>query len=107
MKKVFIAGPYTLGDIGVNVKNHMITFDALCNYGFAPFNPLLFHFQHIMHPRSYNDWTKIDNEYLLICDAVLRLPGKSLGADNEVKLAHTANIPVFYTIEKLIEYGAY
>ena len=104
MKKVFIAGLYTLGGVGVNVKNHMIAFDTLYNYGFAPFNPLLFHFQHIMYPRSYNDWIEIDNEYLLICDAVLRIPGESFGADNEIKLAHTANIPVFFHMRDLLIY---
>ena len=34
-----------------------------------------------------------------MCDAVLRLPGASTGADNDVKLAHERGIPVYFKIE--------
>lgn len=33
------------------------------------------------------------------CDAVLRLPGPSQGADNDVRLANERGIPVYYRIE--------
>ena len=102
MKKIFIAGPYTKGDVAVNVNNHMRAHSLLMDAGFAPFNPLLFHFQHMAHPRPYEDWTKLDNEYLLVCDAVLRLSGESKGADAEVKLARKNGIPIYYNINKLI-----
>jgi len=32
------------------------------------------------------------------CDAILRLPGASKGADNDVRLARERGIPVFYTV---------
>jgi hypothetical protein len=35
------------------------------------------------------------------CDAVLRLPGTSSGADNDVRLATARGIPVYYTIEEI------
>lgn len=36
---------------------------------------------------------------LRICDAVLRLPGESKGADNDVRLAKERGIPVYYRLE--------
>lgn len=32
------------------------------------------------------------------CDAILRLPGASKGADNDVRLAQERGIPVFYAV---------
>ncbi len=39
------------------------------------------------------------------CDAILRLPGDSKGADNDVKLAHARGIPVYYNIAEIPVYG--
>jgi len=104
MFKVYIASPYTLGDVAVNVKNQMDVADLLMNAGIAPFVPLYSHFQHMAHPRPYQDWIKLDNEWVLVCDAVLRLPGESTGADDETTLAMENQIPVFYTIEEVLAY---
>jgi len=35
------------------------------------------------------------------CDAVLRLPGASKGADNDVKIALEKGIPVYYRLEDI------
>jgi hypothetical protein len=35
------------------------------------------------------------------CDAILRLPGASKGADNDVRLAHERGIPVYYSSEEI------
>jgi hypothetical protein len=39
------------------------------------------------------------------CDAILRLPGESKGADNDVRLAHARGIPVYYNIDDVPEYA--
>jgi hypothetical protein len=39
------------------------------------------------------------------CDAILRLPGESKGADNDVKLAKERGIPVYYHINEIPQYG--
>lgn len=104
MIKVYIASPYTLGDVAVNVKTQIDTYDILMDNGFAPFAPLYSHFQHMVHPRPYEDWIKIDLVWVKVCDCVLRLPGKSSGADGEVKFAQDNNIPVFYSLEELYDY---
>lgn len=40
------------------------------------------------------------------CDAILRLPGESKGADNDVRLAHERGIPVYYTIDEIPIFAA-
>ena len=35
------------------------------------------------------------------CDAVLRLPGESTGADNDVRLARGRGIPVYFGVEEV------
>ena len=101
MIKVYIASPYTFGDVAVNVRTQIDCAHELMNRGFAPFVPLYSHFQHMIHPRPYEDWMKIDYEWVLVCNCVLRLPGESKGADAEVGLAKENNIPVFYNIDEL------
>jgi len=102
VKKVYVAGPYTLGDVAVNVRNAIIAADVLANHGFAPFVPHLSHFWHMHRPRSYAEWLAIDFAFLLSCDLVLRLPGESPGADLEVKTAQERNIPVYFDIDTLL-----
>lgn len=104
MIKVYIASPYTLGDVAVNVKLQLDAVDALMNKGFAPFAPLYSHFQHMAHPRPYEDWVKIDLEWVKVCDCLLRLQGESKGADNEVKYAKELGLPVFYSMGELCKY---
>lgn len=38
------------------------------------------------------------------CDAILRLPGESKGADNDVRLAKERGIPVYYQFSEIPEY---
>lgn len=102
MIKVYIASPYTIGDVAVNVKLQLDTANKLMDLGFAPYVPLLTHFQHLVHPRPYGDWIKLDNEWVLVCDCVLRLGGESKGADAEVELAKKNHIPVYYSIKELL-----
>ena len=104
MIKVYIASPYTKGDVAVNVKVQMDVADVLIERGFAPFVPLYSHFQHMAHPRPYQDWIKLDLEWVASCDCLLRLKGESEGADGEVKYAKELRLPVFYSVEALYEY---
>jgi hypothetical protein len=104
MIKVYIASPYTLGDIAVNVKAQIDCADKLITAGYAPFAPLYFHFQHMVHPQPYHVWINLDLEWVKVCDCVLRLPGESKGADNEVAVALSYGIPVFRSMDALNEY---
>lgn len=102
--KVYIASAYSIGDQAVNVKTQIDMADQLMTLGFAPFVPLLSHFQHMIHPRPYQDWVDIDLEWVRACDCVLRLPGESKGADGEVALAKEIGIPVFYELLDLLRH---
>ena len=101
--KVYIAGPYTKGDTAINVREAILAGDQIYSMGFIPFIPHLTHFWHIVCPRPYEQWLKLDIEWLLVCDAVLRLPGDSSGADAEVLLATNSGIPVYFGMEEFIK----
>lgn len=101
MITVYIASPYSNGDQAVNVRNSFLMADRLSALGFAPYVPLYSHFWHFLSPHPYEFWTKLDLEWVLRCDCLLRMPGDSSGADNEVKYAQMNNIPVFYSVEEL------
>jgi len=103
MKRVYIASPYSTGDQAVNVRRQIDCAEELMNLDFVPYAPLLSHFQHLVHPRSIKDWYKFDNEWVRTCHYLLRLPGKSKGADDEVELAERQGIPVFHDIEELVK----
>jgi len=101
---VYIAAPYTLPSICNNVRIAISVANELMNEGYMPFCPHLFHFQNISHTRPEREWLEIDKEWLKVCDVVLRLKGKSKGADAEVALAKKLGIPVVRTIEQLGKY---
>lgn len=110
--KVYVASPYTLGWMPTMIKIQMDVSNELMDLGFCPFVPLLAHFLEIYNPRTEEDWLRTDLAYLKVSDAVLRLRPKdkdgneipSAGADLECKTARENNIPVFESIEELVEY---
>jgi hypothetical protein len=99
--KVFIAGPYTLGDVAVNVREACLAAEKVWEAGHLPFVPLLYHLWHLVSPHEYRYWTDLDNAWLAECDVLLRLPGESVGADNEVALADLLGTPVVHSVEEL------
>lgn len=106
MIAVYIASPYTKGDVGDNVNKSMLMADYLEELGFLAFTPLLSHFRHLVNPRPYEYWLDKDLEWLKRCDCVLRMEGESNGADQEVAFADLEGIPVFYSVDELVEqYG--
>ncbi len=103
-RRIFVSGPYTLGDVAVNVRRAMDWADILIDRGYVPYVPHLSHFMHINNPRTYEEWIRIDNAWLLICDGVLRIQGESAGADNETFLAVKNGIPVFQSVTEMDNY---
>ena len=104
MKKVYIASPYTQGDVGQNVGIAMSFSHAILDNGHCPISPLLSHFLHIHRQRHYEDWIAMDLELVKVSDCLIRLPGDSNGADGEVRLARELGIPVFYDKADLFTY---
>jgi hypothetical protein len=106
MKTVYIASPYTkpAGNEQENVDKSFDVAIQLIELGYAPYAPLYSHYLHLRKPQPYDVWMRIDVEYLLrSADCLLRLPGESSGADEEVKLAIENDIPAFYSVEALVE----
>jgi len=103
MIRVYIASPYTIGDVAENVANSMAAASDLICFGYAPYCPLLNHYLQIAHPQDYDKWMELDIEWLKQCDAVLRLPGESKGADVEVRFAEENDIPVYHSLFELRE----
>jgi hypothetical protein len=98
---VYVASPYTKGDVAVNVKDSLFIADYLLELGIVPFVPLLSHFWHFLSPKSYETWFELDLAWILKCDALYRVAGESDGADKEVLFAIENKIPVFYGINTL------
>lgn len=98
---VYIASPYSIGDVAVNVRESLLMADKLESLGYMVYAPLLSHFRHMIAPHEYEYWLERDKEWLLKCDCVLRMPGQSMGANTECWFANDNNIPVFLSIEEL------
>lgn len=101
MIKVYIAGPITIGDRNENIRNALDIASQLLSKGYAPFVPQLTCFWDLLFPFHYETWMKLDEEYIKMCDYVLRIPGESKGADREVTFARENNIPVFFSTQQL------
>jgi len=95
--KIYIAGPYA-GDTEKNVEAACVAADAVSRLGHYPFVPHLTMYWHRPPLRSHDFWLLQDLEWLRICDAVLRIGGKSPGADAEVAEAIKLGIPVYYSL---------
>lgn len=104
MIRVYVAGPITKGNTQHNIHAAIKAGDALMAAGFCPFVPHVDCLWDIVSPHTYEEWCDRDNEWLLQCQAVLRIPGESVGADAEVGLAQRSDIPVFYDIDELIKH---
>ncbi len=101
MKKyIYVAGPYS-SDPCRNTHAAIQAAEQLIAFGYVPFVPHLTHFWHTMTPHDYEFWLEYDLAWLRKCDAVLRLPGESKGADRECGEAMSLGIPVFHSIDDL------
>ena|SRR5437879_1256423 len=103
IERVYVAGPYTEDPIGCTAEAIAVG-NTLLDLGFAPFIPHLAHYWDRLHTsRGYEDWMRLDLAWVTAAHAVYRMPGKSSGADREVKLARSLSIPVVYSVAELQE----
>ena len=96
MKTVYVAGPITKGDQFLNVRRAFDAGQVLLDAGFAPFVPHATCFWHMIHEGDYEAWLAYDFAWIERCDALLRIPGESAGADREVAYALSLGLPVFF-----------
>lgn len=93
--KVFISGPYTNPDLIKNVTNAVHVANRLVELGHTPFVPHLYHLWEQITPHNYEYWMQLCLAWVESCAAILRLPGKSKGADREVALAVELGLDVY------------
>jgi nucleoside 2-deoxyribosyltransferase len=100
---VYIAGPYTRPDPVANTRAALDTAERLHATGVVtcvvPHLTMLWHFA---HPHDLEYWYELDLATLARCDALLRIPGESTGADREVTFAAQRGIPVFRDADALL-----
>ncbi len=100
--RVYVAGPISRGDQAANVRQAIDAADALLVVGYVPFVPHLAHLWHLLYPHGYEEWMRWDAAWLAQCQALVRLPGESPGADREVAWARSHSIPVFCSVSALL-----
>ena len=99
-KMVYCAGPISLGDQEANVRTAMEVARKVRDCGCLAFVPHLSWFLQ-WNDIGLDEWLDMDFRIIGRCDAVLRLPGESRGADEEVRFAVENAIPVFESLPSL------
>jgi hypothetical protein len=108
MKTIYIAGP--IGDVVGRQSRVAAAIDAarpLLRAGMAPFAPHLWAVAGVAEGiMEYEAWIDFDLEWVRRCDALLRIPGESPGADREVAEAFRLGKPVFLSVAAALAWGA-
>lgn len=83
---LYIAGPYTSPDPVENTHRAVKVATAVYEQTeeWVPFVPHLSLLWHMVVPRPPDFWYELDLHQMRHCDAIVRLPGASSGADREM-----------------------
>ena len=103
-KRIYIAGPMTKGDRVKHLATALTVYRTLMQLEFAPFCPQLTFLVDSLIRQPHESWLEADLPWVQAADAILRIPGESKGADMEVDCARRHDIPVFETIEQIINH---
>jgi hypothetical protein len=107
--RVYVAGPISKGPLEQNIRQATDAGMELLRAGFAPLVPHLTCYmagpapEVLPHGTAVEDWYGVDLPWVAVADAVVRLPGDSVGADKEVALAKELGIPVYDSVGALLE----
>ncbi len=103
---VYVAAPYTHPEPVENTHDAIWAAECLQATGLVTaVVPHLSMMWHLLFPHSSDYWYDYDLALLARCDALLRLPGMSVGADREVAFAAERHIPAFYEVEDLYRWA--
>ena len=107
MRLVYVAGPITHGNQFANVHRAILAGHQLRRAGIVPIVPHLSAlFEIAFGEHSYEEWMAEDFAFIAVCHALLRLPGKSEGADREVVEARRLELPVFLDIAECVRWAS-
>lgn len=101
--RIYIAAPYSKGVPDEIMVRVIDAAEQLAAAGYVPFIPHTLTFMWALryqHPVDF--WYAFDLHWLDACDAVLRLPGESRGADAEARHAADRGMHVYTSIETLL-----
>jgi hypothetical protein len=102
--RVYVAGPYSKGIPDETMARVIDAAERLAAAGYVPFVPHTMTFLWaVRYQHSVDFWYRFDLHWLEACDALLRLPGESPGADAEVVHALDLGINVYMDIRTLIQ----
>lgn len=106
--RVYVAGPLTVGDQDINVRNACKVAEVLITHNFVPFVPHLFRMWHLAFPHAGDYWLDLDGRWLTACDLMIVLPGPTAGGIHfEREICTRNNIP-FYDLGAFYgKYGVY
>jgi hypothetical protein len=106
--RVYISGPISSGNRNHNQFQGCEAHKALMLAGFAPLNPIITGNIPFAWDKDvpHSLWLDCDMPWVEVSDAILRLPGYSVGADAECTHAANCGIPIFYSVEELITWKA-
>jgi hypothetical protein len=123
-KRVYIAGPLGKGSLVHNVNQATAAFVELARAGLAPMCPHWSVYAKECEPApmgpeqvtclgtvagndamGFDDWMGVDLPWVAASDALLRLPGESVGADMEVSCAKDHGVPVFHSVAAVVAWA--
>lgn len=104
--RVYISGPITSGNRNHNYHQAVEAHRELMLAGFAPMNPMMTMTLPFAWEKDFPHelWLECDFPWVAASDAVLRLPGYSVGADAELAHAEKYDVPVFYSVAELVDW---
>jgi hypothetical protein len=99
---IYVSGPMRLGSPWENIRAGLLLGQRAWLLGWHPVVPhLSAYWETATGPLEAdaidgaNGWMAMDCSWITRCDAVVRIPGLSHGADREVSLALAVGLPVF------------
>lgn len=102
---VYIAGPYSHPDPLLNGRNAILVAERIYDRSQHELVPVVPHttmlWQLVAPHEDVDFWYEYDMKILARCDGLLRIPGESWGADEEVRFALARGIPVFHNEDAL------
>lgn len=96
---VFISGPYSQGDPVLSTREAVLWGEEVERHGCDVVIPHLSMLWHLISPAPVERWYARDLAVLARCDAIVRFPGPSTGADAEVEFAVERGIQAFGPVD--------
>lgn len=105
-KIIYIAGKYTGPEVLMNIHKAKMAAQSVWEAGFTAFCPHLNSGMFASTKLKYRDYMDGDTVILTFCSGIYMLEGweQSKGAKEEKEYAELLEIPIFYSVEEIIDY---